>query len=295
MSHDHHHHHHHYESMSRALVAGIVLNVAFVVIEAVAGLWLGSLSLLSDAGHNLSDVVSLVLVLAANKLAQRKATEQFTYGFGKTTILVALVNAVTLLLMVGALAWEAIHRLGEVHTVNGGMVAWVALAGIIVNGVTALFFFKDKEKDLNTQGAYLHMVADALVSVGVLISGVIIFYTQQYWLDAVVSLLIGVVIIAGSWQLFKDSWRLSMDGVPAHVNVEEIKKFLLSVNGVESLHDLHIWAMSTNTTALTVHLVMAQENDTMTWVKHELHNRFHIDHTTIQIERPSAGVCEQKC
>ncbi|MBS1490542.1 MAG: cation transporter [Bacteroidetes bacterium] len=295
MSHDHHHHHH-FETQSRMLMLGMVLNLLFVVIEATAGWWVGSLALLSDAGHNLSDVASLALVWMANKLALRKATQHYTYGFGKGTILVAVINAFTLLIMVGAIGWEAIDRMNPDHSIDGVTVAWIAFAGIIINGFTAFLFFKDKEKDLNTKGAYLHMAADALISLGVLLSGVIIYFTHWYWLDAVTSLLIGMVIIAGSWQLIKDAWRLSLDGVPSTIDAGAIKDFLLSVQGVVSLHDLHIWAMSTNTTALTVHLVVPQENDTLiSFVKDELHKRFSIEHTTIQIEKSLQAECGQQC
>ncbi|MBS1557153.1 MAG: cation transporter [Bacteroidetes bacterium] len=275
---------------------GMVLNLLFVVIEATAGWWVGSLALLSDAGHNLSDVASLALVWMANKLALRKATQHYTYGFGKGTILVAIINAFTLLIMVGAIGWEAIDRMNPAHGIDGMTVAWIAFAGIIINGFTAFLFFKDKEKDLNTKGAYLHMAADALISLGVLLSGVIIYFTHWFWLDAVTSLLIGIVIIAGSWQLIKDAWRLSLDGVPSTIDARAINDFLLSVPGVSSLHDLHIWAMSTNTTALTVHLVVPQENDTLiSFVKDELHKQFGIEHTTIQIEKLSQAECGQRC
>lgn len=295
MSHDHHHHHH-FETQSRVLMLGMVLNLLFVVIEATAGWWVGSLALLSDAGHNLSDVASLALVWMANKLALRKATQHYTYGFGKGTILVAIINAFTLLIMVGAIGWEAIDRMNPAHGIDGMTVAWIAFAGIIINGFTAFLFFKDKEKDLNTKGAYLHMAADALISLGVLLSGVIIYFTHWFWLDAVTSLLIGIVIIAGSWQLIKDAWRLSLDGVPSTIDARAINDFLLSVPGVSSLHDLHIWAMSTNTTALTVHLVVPQENDTLiSFVKDELHKQFGIEHTTIQIEKLSQAECGQRC
>jgi len=295
LSHDHHHHHH-FETQSRVLMLGMVLNLLFVVIEATAGWWVGSLALLSDAGHNLSDVASLALVWMANKLALRKATQHYTYGFGKGTILVAIINAFTLLIMVGAIGWEAIDRMNPAHGIDGMTVAWIAFAGIIINGFTAFLFFKDKEKDLNTKGAYLHMAADALISLGVLLSGVIIYFTHWFWLDAVTSLLIGIVIIAGSWQLIKDAWRLSLDGVPSTIDARAINDFLLSVPGVSSLHDLHIWAMSTNTTALTVHLVVPQENDTLiSFVKDELHKQFGIEHTTIQIEKLSQAECGQRC
>ncbi|MBI1767118.1 MAG: cation transporter [Bacteroidetes bacterium] len=292
-----HHHHHRPDSVNRIFIIGIILNVTFVIIEAVAGLWIGSLSLLTDAGHNLTDVVSLVLVVIANQLAQKKATKEFTYGFGKTTVLVALINAITLLVMVGAIGWEAILRFENPQPIQGQTIAWVALAGIVVNGITALLFFKGSDKDLNRRGAFLHMAADALVSLGVLVSGVVIFYTSWYWVDATVALVNGLIITTGSWRLLKDSWRLSLDGVPNGINMEAIKKYLLSITGVAGLHDLHIWAMSTNVTALTVHLVVPADMEPLklSKINAELHTKFNIDHTTIQIEKPSDKECEQRC
>jgi cobalt-zinc-cadmium efflux system protein len=297
--HDHHnnHHHHHLHSVNRAFFLGIALNVLFVIIEATIGLWSGSLSLLTDAGHNLGDVAGLVMVVIATRLAQKKPTSTYTYGYGKTTILVALVNSVTLLIMVGAIAWEAIQRINAPHAVEGQTIAWVALAGIIINGATAFLFLKDQAKDLNIRSAYLHMAADALVSLGVLISGIAIYYTHWYWLDALVSLVIVVVIVVGSWHLLRDSLQLSLDGVPKGIDLERIKAYLLSTEGVSGLHDLHVWAMSTNATALTVHLVMPDEieNDLLPKLSHELHTRFHIDHTTIQFEKTDSTACEQRC
>ncbi len=296
-SHSNGHHHHHPDSVSRVFIIGIVLNVAFVFIEAIAGLWIGSLSLLTDAGHNLTDVVSLGLVVVANQLTQKKPTKEFTYGFGKTTVLVALINAITLLVMVGAIGWEAVLRFENPQALQGQTVAWVALAGIVVNGGTALLFFKNRDKDLNRRGAFLHMAADALVSLGVLISGVLIFFTSWYWIDAAVALINGLVIMIGSWKLLKDSWRLSLDGVPNGINMDAIKNYLLGVTGVAGLHDLHIWAMSTNVTALTVHLVVPNEMDPsmLSKINAELHSKFNIDHTTIQVEKPSDQECGQRC
>ncbi len=297
MHHHENHHHHHFTSVNKAFIAGIALNILFVLIEAVIGLKINSLSLLTDAGHNLGDVASLILVVLATRIAQRKPNEKFTYGFGKTTILVALTNAVILLLMVGAIGWEAFQRINSPLPVEGKTIAWVALAGIIINGATALLFMKDQEKDLNAKGAFLHMAADALVSLGVLISGVIIFYTQWFWLDAAISLMIMVVIVMSSWRLLKDSLRLSLDGVPSGINIERIRQYLLSVKGVTGLHDLHIWAMSTNANALTVHLVIPNGMDdvSLSEINSELHAQFHIDHTTIQVEKSSEAECEQRC
>ncbi len=291
------HHHHQYDSVNRAFLFGIALNIVFVVIEVGFGLWVGSLSLLTDAGHNLGDVVGLILIVLAIRLAKKKPNKKFTYGYGKTTILVALANAVTLLIAVGAIGWEAMGRIKNPQPVEGQTIAWVALAGIIINGATALLFMKNQEQDLNAKGAFLHMAADALVSLGVLISGIIIFYTQWFWLDAVISIVIMIVIVMSSWRLLKDSLRLSLDGVPAGINLEGIRQYLLGIKGVTGLHDLHIWAMSTNATALTVHLVAPNEieNSLLTTINAELHSQFHIDHTTIQVEKTSEEECEQRC
>jgi cobalt-zinc-cadmium efflux system protein len=293
----HHHHHHYHDSVNRAFLVGIALNIIFVVIECGFGLWVGSLSLLTDAGHNLGDVAGLVLVVIATGLAKKKPNEKYTYGYGKTTILVALVNAVTLLIAVGAIGWEAVGRIENPQPVQGQTIAWVAFAGILINGFTALLFMKNQEKDLNAKGAFLHMAVDALVSLGVLVSGIVILYTQWYWLDAVISIGIMVVIVSSSWGLLKDSLRLTLDGVPSDINMEGIRKYLLGIKGVTGLHDLHIWAMSTNVTALTVHLVMPDEMETtlLSTINADLHAQFHIDHTTIQVERSPEAECEQRC
>lgn len=300
MSHSHHHenhHHHHHDSVNRAFLFGIALNVVFVVIESGFGLWVGSLSLLTDAGHNLGDVAGLVLVVLAIRLSKKKPNEKYTYGYGKTTILVALANAVTLLIAVGAIGWEAIGRLQHPEPIEGQTIAWVAFAGIVINGITALLFMKDQEKDLNAKGAFLHMAADALVSLGVLVSGIVILYTQWFWLDAVISIIIMIVIVVSSWGLLKDSLRLTLDGVPADINLEGIRNYLLGIKGVTGLHDLHIWAMSTNATALTVHLVMPgeMEKTQLATINNHLHSKFNIDHTTIQVERTPETDCEHRC
>jgi len=300
MSHSHHHeshHHHHHDSVNRAFLFGIALNIVFVIIESGFGLSAGSLSLLTDAGHNLGDVAGLVLIVLAIRLSKRKPNEKFTYGYGKTTILVALANAVTLLIAVGAIGWEAVSRLQNPLPIEGKTIAWVAFAGILINGATALLFMKNQEKDLNAKGAFLHMAADALVSLGVLVSGIIIFYTQWFWLDAVISIVIMVVIVISSWRLLNDSLRLTLDGVPSDINMEGIRKYLLGIKGVTGVHDLHIWAMSTSATALTVHLVMPNEMETslLSTINADLHSQFHIDHTTIQVEKSQEVECEQRC
>ena len=245
----------------------------------------------------MGDVAGLVLIVLAIRLSKKKPNKKYTYGYGKTTILVALANAVTLLIAVGAIGWEAIGRLENPQPVQGQTIAWVAFAGILINGATALLFMKNREKDMNAKGAFLHMAADALVSLGVLVSGIIIFYTQWYWLDAVISIVIMVVIVVSSWSLLKDSLRLTLDGVPSDINMEGIRKYLLGVKGVTDLHDLHIWAMSTNATALTVHLVMPNDMETslLSTINSDLHSQFHIDHTTIQVEKSKEAECEQRC
>jgi len=298
MSHHHENHHHHkHDSVNRAFLIGIALNVVFVFIESGYGLWIGSLSLLTDAGHNLGDVAGLVLIVLAIRLAKKKPNEKFTYGYGKTTILVALANAVTLLFAVGAIGWEAIGRLKNPMPVQGQTIAWVAFAGILINGATALLFMKNQDKDLNAKAAFLHMAADALVSLGVLVSGVMIVYTHWFWLDSIISVIIMAVIVASSWRLLKDSLRLTLDGVPSEINMEGIRHYLLGIKGVTGLHDLHIWAMSTNATALTVHLVMPADMETslLSTINSDLHSQFHIDHTTIQVERETEVECEQRC
>lgn len=223
MGHDHHHHHshdHHHHAhavpskINRAFIIGIILNSVFVITEAIAGLWSHSLALLTDAGHNLGDVAGLALVLVAAKLSLKKTTNQNTFGYRQSTVLVALINAFLLLVTVGAIGYEAILRIGEPNPIQGKVVAIVATVGIIINSLTALLFMKDKEKDLNIKGAYLHMATDALVSLGVVISGIIIVYTDWFWLDSIVSLIIVVIIIYGTWDLLKESLRLSLNNFP---------------------------------------------------------------------------------
>ena len=291
MSHEHSHQHSHTinaESLNKAFIIGIVLNLAFVVIEFAAGFWFDSLALLSDAGHNLSDVVSLVLALLAFRLAKVKANERYTYGYKKSTILVSLLNAVILLVAVGAIVIESIHKLSNPAVVPGGAIAWVAGVGVLINAFTAFLFMKDKEKDLNVKGAYLHMAADALVSVGVLVAGIVISRTDWYIIDPIIGLIVAVVILISTWNLLHDSLRLTLDGVPTSIDSQKVVKAIRALPGVDDVHHIHIWAISTTENALTAHIVLKQP-ESMQEVKHLIRHRledFGIGHATLEFEVP---------
>lgn len=291
MSHEHSHQHSHAinaESLNKAFIIGIVLNLAFVVIEFAAGFWFDSLALLSDAGHNLSDVVSLVLALLAFRLAKVKANERYTYGYKKSTILVSLLNAVILLVAVGAIVIESIHKLSNPAVVPGGAIAWVAGVGVLINAFTAFLFMKDKEKDLNVKGAYLHMAADALVSVGVLVAGIVISRTGWYIIDPIIGLIVAVVILISTWNLLHDSLRLTLDGVPTSIDSQKVVKAIRALPGVDDVHHIHIWAISTTENALTAHIVLKLPEG-MQEVKHLIRHRledFGIGHATLEFEVP---------
>ena len=291
MSHEHSHQHSHAinaESLNKAFIIGIVLNLAFVVIEFAAGFWFDSLALLSDAGHNLSDVVSLVLALLAFRLAKVKANERYTYGYKKSTILVSLLNAVILLVAVGAIVIESIHKLNNPAVVPGGAIAWVAGVGVLINAFTAFLFMKDKEKDLNVKGAYLHMAADALVSVGVLVAGIVISRPGWYIIDPIIGLIVAVVILISTWNLLHDSLRLTLDGVPTSIDSQKVVKAIRALPGVDDVHHIHIWAISTTENALTAHIVLKQPEG-MQEVKHLIRHRledFGIGHATLEFEVP---------
>ena len=291
MSHEHSHQHSHAinaESLNKAFIIGIVLNLAFVVIEFAAGFWFDSLALLSDAGHNLSDVVSLVLALLAFRLAKVKANERYTYGYKKSTILVSLLNAVILLVAVGAIVIESIHKLNNPAVVPGGAIAWVAGVGVLINAFTAFLFMKDKEKDLNVKGAYLHMAADALVSVGVLVAGIIISRTGWYIIDPIIGLIVAVVILISTWNLLHDSLRLTLDGVPTSIDSQKVVEAIRALPGVDDVHHIHIWAISTTENALTAHIVL-KPPESMQEVKPLIRHRledFGIGHATLEFEVP---------
>lgn len=291
MEHAHHHHHPIAEltNVNRAFIIGIVLNSLFVLIEFSAGFYWNSLALISDAGHNLSDVASLILALLAFRLAKVKSSKIFTYGYRKTTILASLTNAVILLIAIGSIAWESVARLLQPQAVEGNSIALVASIGIVVNALSAFFFFKDKEHDLNVKGAYLHLAADALVSLGVVVAGIIISFTQWFWLDTAVSLAIVVVIFFSTWSLLKESVILSMEGVPNSIDLQVVKNKILQISGVKDMHHVHIWALSTTENALTAHIVTVPTADWETianmkhHIKHELEH-LNIHHATLEIE-----------
>ncbi|HEY0608721.1 MAG TPA: cation diffusion facilitator family transporter [Chitinophaga sp.] len=263
MSHEHHHAHAHTHglpsgnvNLNRAFIWGIVMNLGFVVIEFVVGFFTDSLALLSDAGHNLSDVASLALSLLAFRLARIKPNSRYTYGYRKSTILISLLNALILLLAVGAIGYEAVRRFSAPAPVPGSIMAIVAGIGIAVNAASAFLFFRDKESDLNVKGAYLHLLADALVSLGTVIAGLIIIGTGWYWVDPLVSLLIITVIIFSTWSLLSGSLRLSLDGVPPGIDMERIREVALKIPGVKDIYHIHVWAMSTTETALTARVLV---------------------------------------
>jgi cobalt-zinc-cadmium efflux system protein len=268
-------------------MVGIVLNSGFVLTEAIFGVLTNSLALLADAGHNLGDVLGLLLAWGASWLVQLRPTQRYTYGLRRSSILVALLNASILLFAMGAIAIEAIQRFRNPISVSGETVIGVALIGMVINGVTAWMFMSGRERDLNIKGAFLHMAADALVSLGVVLAGIAILTTGWLWFDSVVSLLIVAVIVVGTWHLLRDSVNLALDAVPQGINLLAIRTFLTEMPGVVEVHDLHIWAMSTTEAALTAHLVMpaGQPDDAfLSRISLELHDRFHIEHTTIQVE-----------
>ncbi|MFA8343860.1 MAG: cation diffusion facilitator family transporter [Rhodothermaceae bacterium] len=296
MSHDHSHSHSHSHdhshsfdpgNVNKAFLYGIILNVIYIVVEAGYGLAINSMALLADAGHNLSDVLGLILAWIASKLAQTAITEQRTFGMRKATILAALLNGIILLIAVGGIAVEATRKIMEPEPVVGSTVMIVAGIGVVINTLTALMFVKGKEKDINIRGAYLHMAADALVSVGVVLSGLVITLTDFFILDSIISFVIVIVITWGTWGLLKDSFKLSMDSVPENIDFRKVKEYLLNLPNVTDVHDLHIWPLSTTETALTVHLVRdVKENDDkfLAEILAKLKKDFEIDHATIQVE-----------
>jgi len=305
-SHDHSHgfgHHHHeapkLDHLNAAFIWGIILNSAFVIIEVIAGLITGSLSLLTDAGHNLSDVVGLALALLAFKLTKVGSNSNYTYGYKRSTILVSFFNAVILVATIGMITYEAVIRFMHPQVIEGATIAWVSLIGIGINAFTAWLFVKDKDTDLNVKGAYMHMAMDAVVSLGVVIAGVIIYFTKLYWIDSVVSLIIAVVILRGTWSLLKDSLRLEMDGVPKEMDVAKIKAELLKAKGVVDIHHMHVWALSTTENALTAHLVIAPTDlHLFDSIKADLRHRLqHLDinHSTFEPEFADEKCDEPDC
>lgn len=296
--HDHsgHTHSHAPTEFGRAFLVGIVLNTVFVAVEAAFGFLSGSMALVADAGHNLSDVLSLALAWAAAAAAKRPASARFTYGYKSSTILAALANAGLLLVAVGAILFETIGRIGEPPAVQGETMVWVAAVGIAINTATALLFFRGRKDDLNIRGAYLHMAADALVSFGVVVAGLLILWTGARWIDPVASLVIVAVIACGTWGLLKDSIKMSLLAVPEGIDVAAVSAYLARLPGVSAVHDLHIWPMSTTETALTAHLVMPSGHPGdafLAKIAQDLAHHHGIGHATVQIEMDCA--CATGC
>jgi cobalt-zinc-cadmium efflux system protein len=296
MAHDHTHSHGP-ANHGKAFAIGIVLNTAFVVVEATFGLLSGSLALVADAGHNLSDVLGLVVAWGASILVRRIPTARRTYGLRRSSILAALANAVFLLVAIGVIAREAVARFSHPEPVAGATVVWVALVGIAINTATALLFLAGRKGDLNIRGAFLHMAADAGVSLGVVVAGLLIIVTGWQWLDPVISLAIALIILVGTWGLLRDSVNLALDAVPEGIDAGAVAAHLAALPGVTGVHDLHIWAMSTTETALTAHLVVpgGESGDALlARAGAGLHDHFGIEHATLQVERGDpAYPCER--
>ena len=296
-THDHHSHGHRHagQGHGRAFGIGIALNLVFVIIEAWYGWQTGSLALLADAAHNLGDVGGLLLAWMAYAAAKLQSSERKTYGWRRGSILASFINAAVLLVAMGSLGWEAIHRLQDPAPIAAGTVMAVAAVGVLVNALTAALFMAGSKADLNIRGAFLHMAADALVSVGVIIAGALYLWQGWTWIDPVTGLAIALVVIFGTWSLFRQSLHLLFDGVPEHISMPEVREALLGIAGVASVHDLHVWAMSTSEPALTAHLVVRGERSADGILRDAqvvLHQRFGIHHVTLQLE---AEACADHC
>ena len=300
-NHEHHHHHHHEmavdnKKMRTILWTAILLNLLFVGVEAGVGLWQNSLSLLSDAGHNLSDVFSLVLVVVGLHLVQVHSNEHYTYGYKKSTILISLANAILLLVAVGVIVAESVHKLREPATIDGAVISWTAGVGIIINGLTTILLMRGQKGDINIRGAFLHMAADTLVSIGVVISGIVITHTGWFIIDPIISLVIAVVILISTWELLRDSMRLALDGVPEGIEVDEVMHLMRDNDHVTDVHHLHVWAMSTTENALTAHVVVDDEREASSVRKaiKEALREEGITHATIEIEGDN-DCCDKEC
>ena len=297
-SHDHGcdgHHHHHGDPNSRSFIIAIVLNTAFVMIEFIYGMLAHSTALMADAGHNLSDVLGLLLALGASLLSRKKPGGRFTYGLRSTSILAALGNAMFLMVVCGAIALEALHRFSNPQTIDGLTVILIAGIGIAINGVSAWLFVRGSQDDLNIRGAYLHMLSDAVVSAGVVIAAILMMYTGMYWLDPVISLIIVAVIVSSTWGLMRESLSLALNAIPPNIDGIEVESYLRNCTGVSDIHDLHIWGMSTTESALTVHLVIpaGYPGDAfMDDIINNLQARFSIGHSTLQVEQ---GTTSHRC
>lgn len=299
-SHGHSHggHSHIPKSFGAAFAIGAALNIAYVIAQVVFGLAAHSLALLADAGHNFGDVLGLLLAWGATYLAKTRPTARRTYGLGRSSILAALANAILLLVAVGGITWEAIRRFGNPGEVGGKTVMIVAAVGIVINGVTAMLFFSGRKHDLNIKGAFMHMAADAAVSAGVVVAGMIIILTGWHWIDPIASLAINAVIVWGTWGLLRDSGAMALDAVPSNIDPVAVREYLETQPGITAVHDLHIWPLSTTEIALSAHLVKPDatiDDEMIAHLCHELEEHFAIGHATIQLERgDSAHPCKQE-
>ncbi|WP_305910025.1 cation diffusion facilitator family transporter [Methylomarinum sp. Ch1-1] len=293
MSHEHHHNHHisHY---NRAFAIGVTLNIAFVTIEIGYGFAAKSLALIADAGHNFSDVLSLLIAWGAGLLGAKAATDKRTYGFRKATVMAALTSAILLLVALGGIGWETYHRLLSPQPVEGLTVIAVAAIGVVINAITALLFVSGQKHDLNIRAAFLHMTADAAVSLGVVIAGAIILYTGWLYIDPIISLVIVVVVLISTLSLLRDSMNLALDSVPKGIDIAAIKDYLTGLDNVCQMHDLHVWPLSTTEVALSVHLIIDEDSlqkNFLPTLQQQLHERFDIEHSTIQLERKDDSPC----
>ncbi len=282
-----HNHSHEVKNYNNAFLIGVLLNILFVIAEVIYGITGDSLALIADAGHNLSDVLALLAAWGAIWLSKKQPTPKFTYGFKKSSVLAALFNAVILLVAIGGIMWEAIRRINHPVNVNSEYVIIVAAIGVVINGITAFLFLSGRKEDLNIRGAFLHMAADALMSLGVVVSGIVIFYTGFNLIDPIVSLIISCIILSSTWSLLKDSVSMAMDSVPKHINIKNVVDYLKSFKEIEEVHDIHIWNMSTSEVALTAHVVrrnIKNNDDFLQQLIKNLREKFGIFHVTIQFE-----------
>lgn len=295
--HLHHHHEHSITSLSMAFVIGTLLNLGFVIVEGIAGFMSNSMGLLSDAGHNLSDTVSLLLAWLAFHLAKKVSNKRFTYGYGKSTILASLINASILLVAIGMIVIESIQKFTNPQPVDGDMIIWVAAIGVVINFATAMLFLKDKKKDLNIKGAFLHMLMDALVSVGVVISGVVINITGWTLIDPIIGLIIAAIIFISTWNLLKESLRLSLDAVPESIDIDEIENEIKEIEGVSGIHHIHIWALGTSKNAITIHVSVSdiKKSEEIKTNIRALLNHHDIVHATIETEPNGYVCCDDHC
>ncbi|MCE5346708.1 MAG: cation diffusion facilitator family transporter [Bacteroidales bacterium] len=294
---EHNYSHNHSINLGNAFKIGIAINIIFIVIEVFYGFFSNSMALVADAGHNFSDVLALIFSWIAVMLSQRKPTLRFTYGFRRSTILIALINSIILLVTVAFIVMETIDRLSKPTVINTKSVIIVAAIGVVVNGFTAWLFLKGKKQDLNIRSAFVHFIADTLVSLGVVVTGVIMAFTSIVWFDSLVSFAIIVVILYSSYHLLIDSVSLALDAVPKNINIEAVREYLSSLPEVSNIHDLHIWALSTTDAALTVHLTTLKLTDTefIANIQHQLREQFNIGHTTIQVEYGTANADCANC